>query len=94
MSYAGLRQIPLTHKELNRMLPHIRRADIPVLSSVLDSEITCTTCGGGKYAIVQSDYNPRIQDCPNCFDQRLKKSMGVMKSKTREEKFQEGAHRR
>lgn len=94
MSYENLRQLPMTWTDLRAMLPRIRKVKELSLTSVLDSEIHCTLCGGSKLAIVDSETNPRMQDCPNCFDPRIGKSTGMMKSRTKEEQWQIDRQRR
>ena len=85
--YENLRQLPVYWKDMRRMAPRIRKVTELNLTSVLDSEIHCTLCGGSKLAIVQSETNPRIQDCPNCFDPKIGKATGKMRSRTSEEQW-------
>ena len=93
----SLRQIPLTDKDMKRMIPAIRKTDIPLLTSTLDTEIACTLCGGSKLAIVQNAEpitGGRWQDCPNCFDPKIGKSTGKMQSRTKYEQWEIDRQRR
>lgn len=89
-AYTQLRRVPLTHKDLKRMAPRMRfLGGPPTLTSVLDSEINCTLCGGSKLAITMNeDGTGHWGDCPNCLDPVLGRSTGKMKSRTSEEAYQ------